>query len=301
MSKKTNTNQRGGASPLRWRFMDQSDARLSEWGGDEEIDVSPIDGEILERMDIRPQAWQYYVRLRKKGVCPPLGQVGARLCLMDEDKAKIVIIGVSLILGVIAGEVQSRWETKTQAIEFLDFFLLSTASRCKMYPGMIMSALYLEGLFESIDAGHPLHAYVFELLMHRAKGIAATRPTREELAELTPFLDFLAETEAGKAVQSELMGNTETKQKDLLINYVCHPDKQRVHDELCAYMKGMQGQKLAEVVRLCISWQILNRKPPFDVLRDAGAKGTESAYKRAMSRNKNYDPGMVQAVKKMAR
>lgn len=279
--------------------MDKSDARLSEWDGGEEIDVSPINGQILERLNIRPQAWQYYERLRAQGVCPPLGQDGARLCLMDEAATVAVIMGVSLTLGIIAGEVQSKWETKTQAIEFYDFFLLSTLSRCKTFPGVIMSALYLEGLHETIDAGSPLHAFVFELLMHRAKGIAATRPTPEELAELTPFLDFLAETEAGKAVQAEL----KERQKDALINYICNRDKQRVYDELCAYIKGLQGQKLAEIVMLCISYKILNRAPTFDALSDAGAKGTEAAYKRGLSRSrqKNFDNNMVKAVQKMAR
>ena len=280
-----------GASPLRWRFMDQSDARLSEWGSGEEIDVSPIDGEILERLNIRPQAWRYYERLRAQGVCPPLGQDGARLCFMDEAATVAVIMGVSLTLGVIAGEVQSKWETKTQAIEFYDFFLLSTASRCKMFPGVIMSALYLEGLLETIDAGHPLHAYVFELLMHRAKGVAATRPTPEELAELTPFLDFLAETEAGKAVQSELMAGKEAaradqkrpgRPKDHLIDFIADgEDKDKTIEVLKRIFKGKGGVDLSKYVALAIGAKKLKDRPSFAALKEIGALGTRQGYESA--------------------
>ena len=291
MSKKTNTNQRGGASP--WQFMEASDKRREVWQQYEACDITPVD---------LPCAIEtYYLKLRKAGIV----RRWCGSCVGERRTQNGVITNVvaddgqlddfdTYLLFCLIEEISS-------AQDILGAYLTYKTCFDFIPPNIRKDVFYillLEGINESLNTPDP---FIFETEIDLVRGFVASCPNEEERKTLFPFLDFLAKTEAGKKVQDELIGDTETVQKDALINYVCHPDTQRVNDELCAYIKGMQGQKLADVVRLCITWKILNRNPPFDVLKDAGAKGTEGAYKRAMSRIKNFDVNMVKVVERIAR
>ena len=238
----------------------------------------------------------FYEKLRRAGICSrlranPYGErwssakaghiIDTELvengALLDGDETRLLFMGVSNII-----EHGADAHTMAATME----------AGASLHGGDVFNALLLEGVYET-GTGR-LRAYVFEILCeyyqeHRAR-IAADE---KESGRLSSFLAFMDGTEAGRYIAP--------RQKDALINYIRHPDKQRVHEELCAYIDGLQGQKLADLVKLCISWMILKCRPPFSVLRDAGARGTEQAYNRAMRRNKEPSNDIAQAVLKMAR
>ena len=239
----------------------------------------------------------YYIKLRRAGVCSrlranPYGEkkiytadgyiidteITEDGALLDCEETWLLFVGVSEL-------VESGADARKMAATM-------EAAGAFLHDSEVFNALLLEGVFET-GTGRS-RAFAFDILCeyyqeHRAR-ITADRNERQRLSS---FLTFMDGTEAGRYIAP--------RQKDALINYICHPDKQRVHDELCAFMEGIKGQRLADVVRLCISRKILKRKPPFAVLRDAGAQGTEQAYNKGMGRDTEPPNDIIKAVEKMAR
>ena len=193
MSKKPNTRQ-GNTPP--WQFMESNDKRREVWQQYEVCDITPV--------ALPSTIETYYLKLRKAGIIGRwYGSSAAERRLQNGCITNVVVDDGLLnddetyCLICLIEQISSAQDIRVEYLTYKTVFdfLPSHVRKDLFY------ILLLEGINEALDTPDP---FIFETEIDMVRSFAASCPNEEEQETLLPFIDFLAETEAGKKVQAEL-------------------------------------------------------------------------------------------------